>query len=519
MKKNIVAIFSGLVLFSACSKKLDLTPISTVSDASYWKTADKADAFLTGIHSRFRADNGNFVFLGEMRSDIFGLEPGASGSFTSEATQGLEVMWLQKLDVGNAGVNNFGGFYFNINQLNLLISKLNTTNLVTAANKSYYLGQAYGMRAFYYFQLLRSWGRVVVQTEPVSSIDIANLAKPASSEADVTRLIKEDIDNSNSNFANNYSFTPASMPAASNRKVLWSKSATQMLKAEVYLWTSYRGGGAADAGVAKAALSDIQTNVPSLTLLPNFSDVFANKGNNEIIFASRYQQNEATMGFVPTSFVPQTGFIANFYDSAQNRKMNDPLKDNWGGLLRSPVRVATFRMYDDRDSRKWATIQPGYTLAGGVYKIAGTFVRKYFGENVAGTRQYTNDFPIYRYADLLLLLAEAKLILGENPAAEINQVRARGFGSNYNALTIGYPNQAIDADPKEAILQERLYEFIFEGKRWYDLRRMGETYLFKHIPLSLFVNTDPAGRLLWPIDRNSLTNNRALEQNPGYARF
>lgn len=519
MKKNIVIISASIVLLISCSKKLDLTPISTVSDASYWKTSDQVDAFVTGIHSRFRTDNGNFLFLGEMRSDIFGLEPGASGSFTTEATQGLEVMWLQKLDVGSAGVSNFGGFYFNINQLNLLISKLTTTDLVSQANKSYYLGQAYGMRAFYYFQLLRSWGKVVIQTEPVSSIDIANLAKPASTEADVIKLIKDDVDNSNNNFGNNYSFTPASMSAASNRKALWSKAATQMLKAEVYLWTSYRGGGAADATTAKTALTDIQSNIPSLALLPSFSDVFAIKGNNEIIFASRYQQSEATMAWVPGSFVPQTGLIANFYDSAQNRRMNDPLKDNWGGLLRAPVRVAIFRQYDDRDSRKWATIQPGYTFAGGVYKIAGSFVRKYFGENVAGSRQYTNDFPIYRYADLLLLLAEAKVILGQSPATEINLVRARAFGAGYNAATLGYPNQTVDADPKEAILQERLFEFIFEGKRWYDLRRMGDNYVFNHVPLALFVNTNPAGRLLWPVDRNSLTNNRALEQNPGYSPF
>lgn len=519
MKRNIIIALAGLLLFSSCSKKLDLTPVSSVSDASYWKTPDQVDAFVTGIHARFRNDNGNFLFLGEMRSDIFGLEPGASGSFTTEATQGLEVMWLQKLDVGTPGVSNFGGFYFNINQLNLLISKLNSIDFVSPANKSFYLGQAYGMRAFYYFQLLRSWGGVVIQTEPVASFDISNLAKPASSEEDVMKLIKSDIDNSNNSFSSNYSFTPASMPAASNRKALWSKAATQMLKAEVYLWTSHRGRGTTDATTAKTALTDIQTNVSSLSLLPNFTDVFSIKGNNEIIFASRYQQNEATMQWVPTSFVPQTGLIANFYDSAQNRKMNDPLKDNWGGLLRAPVRVATFRMYNDRDSRKWATIQPGYTLNGGAYQIAGTFVKKYFGENVAGARQYTNDFPIYRYADLLLLLAEAKVILGESPAEEINLVRARGFGAGYDAATLGYPNQTVDADPMEAILQERLFEFIFEGKRWYDLRRMGDNYVFNHVPLSLFVNTDPAGRLLWPIDRNSLTNNRSLVQNPGYSQF
>ncbi len=116
---------------------------------------------------------------------------------------------------------------------------------------------------------------------------------------------------------------------------------------------------------------------------------------------------------------------------------------------------------------------------------------------------------------MLLLLAEAKIILGESPATELNLVRQRAYGANYITSVHGFPNQPIDADPKEAILQERFYEFIFEGKRWYDLRRMGDNYVYKYttiLPSESF-------KLLWPVDRGTLTNNRALEQNPGYLRF
>jgi hypothetical protein len=510
MKKNLIFILSGawlITTFGACSKQLDLAPVSSITDANFWQTPEQVDAFVTGVHSAFRNNTNQFLYLGEMRADIYGTDPGSSSTFTGEATQGVERLWNNNLDVDNPGVSNFGNFYYNINQINLLISKLNTINVVTDANKNYYLGTAYGMRAFYYFQMYRSWGKVIIQTEPTATIDISNLAKAASNEADVMKLIKDDIDKSVTSFGSNYSFR--------NKKAFWSKAATLMLKAEVNLWTSYRGGGAADATTAKTALTDIQTNAAGLSLLPSFGNVFAsnNKGNSEIIFAIRNKLDEAQLPFAGT-FSPQTGLIANFYDSVGKRKFN-VTTDNWSGLLRAPVKIATFRKFNDNDSRKWATIQPAYNLVGGNYVIAGAFVSKYQGEQAPAGRQYTNDFPIYRYADLLLLLAEAKIILGESPATEINLVRQRAYGATYSAATLGFPNQSIDANPKEAILQERFFEFVFEGKRWYDLRRMGDNFVYKYttiLPSESF-------KLLWPIDRSTLTNNRALEQNPGYPKF
>lgn len=495
------------VISSSCTKDLDLAPISSISDTNYWKTADQYDAFVSGIQARFRSHNSSFQALGELRSDIFGTEPGNASTFTGEATQGLERMWLQTLDLDNTGVSNFGGFYSNIVQINLLIDKLNTSTVVTQANKDYYYGMAYGMRAYYYFHLLRSWGKVVIQTDPILSINIADLAKAASSEEEVMALIKADVEKSISSFGTNYTFR--------NTKSFWSKSATLMLKAEVSLWNSYRGGGQTDATTALNVLKDIQTNVPSLALLPSYSTVFtaSNKGNNEIIFSVRYLLNEATMGFA-SNFIPQSGLISNFYDLNGSRQFN-VTTDNWGGILRTPVKTSTYNKFNDLDSRKLASIQPAFLKNGNAFALTGAFTNKFQGEQNAGSRSITNDYPIYRYADLLLMIAEAKVILGQSPADEINLVRKRAFGAKYDEKTLGFPNQSIDTKPAEAILNERLFEFVFEGKRWYDLRRFGNSYVFANTTLL----SSEAYKVLWPIDRNSLTNNRSLKQTDGYPAF
>ena len=510
MKKITLYLLGGLMLISgieACSEKLDLSPISSISDANYWQTPEQFDAFVSGIHARLRTATTQFVYLGEMRADIFGTDPGSSSAFTGEATQGVENLWNNTLGIDAAGVTNFGGFYTNINQLNLLINKLNTTNIVTAANKNYYLGIAHGLRAYYYFHLYRSWGDVVIETEPTYAIDVSNLAKAASPAAEVLALIKDDIEKSLTSYGTDYTFK--------NTKSYWSKSATQMLKAEVFLWTSSKGGGNADAAVAKAALTDIQTNVATLSLQSSYATLFAynNRGGNEIIFSLRNLVNESSQPF-STTFFPQTGLLQNFHDSTDARQFNSTT-DNWGGLLRAPVKIAAYRKFSDLDSRKRVSIQAAYNKTGSVYTIAGAFVNKYQGEQVAGSRSFTNDFPIYRYADLLLMLAEAKNILGESPADEINRVRARAFGSNYDIAVHGFPNQAIDADPKKAILEERLFEFVFEGKRWYDLRRAGDAEVYANTTIP----SSESFKLLWPIDRSTLTNNRALEQTPGYPKF
>ncbi len=495
-----------LMFFSGCEVfNLNVTPSSSITDANFWKNKGQVESFMAGIHGRFRTHSFNLFQLGSLRADEFGDEP-----FGGESTGGLGVLFNNTLNAQNTGIVGFADFYTNINQINLFIFKLQTADFIEGREMRYLLGQAYGLRAFYYFQLLKSWGNVVIHRKPSIAFELNDLSKEASGEDEVIALIKSDIDQSEMHFSDDYSFKNSS-------RTLWSKSATLTLKSEVYLWSSKQmGGGRADAGIAKSALTELQNMVPELGLLSNFSDVFKyeNKNNKEIVFAIHNGLNEYTTlgGLSLETMLPQITYIGLYHDSLENRpiRKETDLVQVTGGGMTTAVKVATFRRFDDQDSRKHISIQGVYKKDNTEYTIAGCYLKKYKGTFFGGARAFVDDFPIYRYSDVLLLLAEAKIVLGENPANEINLVRARAYGTKYVPEIHSFPNKTGDSNTEEALLNERLFEFLGEGKRWYDLRRFGKKYVFK------YTTAKEDYQLYWPIDIGSLTRNRSLKQTPGY---
>jgi hypothetical protein len=510
MKKVYIILILSYLAIAGC-KDILIEPLSSSTDANFWKTKDEFVAFRNGIHGALRTDVPKLWDFGSIRSDEFDRN-GFGGLSVYDHTRAMEGT----LNPDFPYILSFGGLYTNINQINLFISKVSSSDVLVKKDKDFFLGQAYGLRAFYYYYLLRSYGDVVLHKDPTTSFDINQLAKPASKATEVMAFIKQDIESSLTSFATDYTLGTVD-------KSYWSKAATLMLKGDVFLWSAKQmGGGNADAAIAKAALTDIQTNIPKLKLQPNFKDVFSltNKNNDEIILGVRYQQNECI--FFTNSPTPVDANwwhrvlprqqAEQYYDSLATRKINAATDyvGNEQGTFSITIRNSTFWRFSNLDSRKAASIKGAYRLVGTQYQLYGAYVSKYPYEIISGQRYLLSDFPIYRYADLLLMLAEAKSMLGENPATEINLVRQRAYGTNFNAALHAFPNKAGDSDVNEALLNERLFEFVAEGKRWFDLRRFGKNYVFK------YTTSKQDFQLLWPIDKIALTNNRALAQNPGY---
>lgn len=507
MKKKLytVAAFAfSLLTFTGC---LDVEPVSDLTDQNMWQSEGTFEAFVVGVHNELRNDSWNMFCLGELRSDIYSTVSSAPlGSIASKS----ERYANNTLDEANPGMSNYAGLYKNINQINLFIHKALASEVLEGTKRDYYLGEMYGMRAFYYFHLLRSWNNVVWNDQPSLGFAVGNLDRPVTDAAQIMKNIKQDIESSLEKFGNDYSFFKGS-------KNYWSQAATLMLKAEVYLWSSRQmGGGEADARTALQALEAIRSNVPSLELEKNYKDVFAyaNKCNKEIIFAVHYSEskdeNQMFADNYRLNYCPDKGTLGNWYDKETGGKF-DTTKDNFNGVGYYPLNDKLCEVFVENDTRGKATIKPFYSEN---WEYVGIIAYKYQGITLEGesVRKMCDDYPIYRYADLLLMIAEAKSLTGGDPTEEINAIRKRAYDKQYNEATLGYPNQPIDADVHEAILQERFCEFVLEGKRWYDLRRFGNDYVFKYTT----ANSQYPKRLIWPIDRDTMVKNPAIHQTDGY---
>ena len=304
-----------------------------------------------------------------------------------------------------------------------------------------------------------------------------------------------------------------------------------MLKSEVYLWSAkVKIDGAApsnttaDLATARAAVEDALTKC---TKQNNFADVFkySNKGNSEIILALRYQVGEATNSFnqfVYAQTDPMASFVtvggAPLTSDQAGASASDPLKiAGSGSIIRYEYKYNLFAQYDTAtDLRARATFYDFYKSPIASNKFVN--LRKFLGTMDGTNRSFADDFPVYRWADAMLILAEIKNKQGQDPSAEINAVRQRGYGANAAPTFV---NGSFE-DNELAIFVERSKELTAEGTRWYDLRRMqsanGDPLAFRtDLPMVGVLNkSTDAHKLLWPIDKGTMAADPTVEQNPGY---
>jgi hypothetical protein len=512
IKYLLLAIVFAITAFS-CQKTLELAPEDYFGDGNFWQNESQVTNFMVGIHKQLRDNQFMFLRLGEMRG-------GGYSNVDRQSTSLNELPIIeQRIDENSTGVSSWGGFYGPILQLNLFIQKVEAVTFLSETKKNYLLGQAYGLRAYYYFHLLRTYGGVPLRVEPEvlnGNTDPVLLRKARATEAETLAQIKADASKSITLFG-----TQAS-PA---EKSQWSPKASLMLKGEVCLWSAKVYGTTADLTEAKTALNSVTGN----TLQPSFANAFAfgQKNNNEIIFAIRYLVGEAEMSGISQYLYSTFNFDNLHYkDSlASGPLLVDPLviaaTNAMQIIQRYGYTFELFKSYSVADKRRDATFYDFYKVTKGtpnVVTVRNTALVKFLGTISANKRYFTDDWPVYREADRLLMLAEIVNAEGGDPSGYIKQIRDRAFAPAADPT----PFVSTTKDKNElAILSERMKEFVHEGKAWYDLRRMkfgSDPLVFKSTSHNFGV-LDKALKshmILWPIDKAIWTNDPLVNQTPGY---
>lgn len=520
MLKLKYIVYAALFMLTAasCKKSLDLAPVDYYGDGNFWKNEAQVSNFMVGLHKQFRDNQFTFIRLGEMRG----------GGFSNVDRQNTSLNELtiinQAIEETSAGVGSWAGLYGPILQLNLFIQKVEPLDFIAASRKNYLLGQAYAMRAYYYFHLLRTYGGVPLRLEAEvlnGTTDPVALRKARAPEAEVLAAVKADVNKAVELFGTG---------AVSADKSQWNPAAALMLKGEVFLWSAKVYNNTADLAEAKTALNSIT----GTALQPAFADVFAynKKNNSEIILAIRYRIGEAEMGNYAT-FLYSTFNFDNLHvkdSTTLGPTLVDPLQIAQTNSMQIIQRYAytfeLFQSYDVADTRRNATFYDYYkTSATGTPPVIRPTIRntalvKFLGTIDANKRYFADDWVVYREADRLLMLAEIVNAEGGDPTQYIKEVRDRAFGGAAND-----PSPFVNGTRDEnelAIFAERSKEFVYEGKRWYDLRRMkygNEPLVFisPNHPYGVLDKATQGYKILWPIEAAIWTNDPLVDQTPGYA--
>ena len=501
MKKYIYILFISLVFHSCSDEPLDLSPQTVVLAEDFYITEQDFQQANIGLYVPLRslygsgmADNGAWI-MGEMRSD------NTTFSYNASNRGYIDKEYYDLLvddSNGTAIANKYNNDYIIIERANQILSRIDHAE-INQTLKDWYKGQALFLRAFAYFDLVQYFGDVPLVTVSATSYEEAYLARTPKSE--VYDQIIIDAQNAASLLS----------PPSVNTRGYVAKGAAYTLLGNVYIvlkqWEK-----------AEEAL----LNVKGYNLLFNYAAIFDpdNKNNAESIFEVQYNDDpsaEVASSFA-YNFLPilyNLGVISGFPLGASN---------NYGGW-NTPT-PDLIQSYENGDKRLQASI--GFYTGGGY--VNRPYIKKYcHGSYVAPNTN--DDFPVYRYAEVLLFLAEAINEQGGRSTEALyylNQVHAHDR-TGLEALQITDQDQL-----RDAIFKERQIELAFENKRWLDLVRSGkaievlntqgvkikanpEAYYYPGAvePVSASYHLTE-NRLIFPIPQREIRLNPNMVQNPGY---
>lgn len=482
--------FLPLALLSCVS--LDEDPASNQVSQQFYSDEEDAVAAVNAIYEMLHTKdsylpmslyNGLIQIATEMAADDYVAGPRARNAH-------VRAIAALTYDASNNRVDEiWRESYMCINRANIAVDRIAAmkSDKISDQMRKRLTGEAKFLRALMYFNLVRWFGDVPLVLHETTELTDEALQVEKSPAEEVYRQIISDLKDAES------LPKPSEYAAADAGRA--TCGAASSLLALVYLTHQ-------DWQLAADKSGEVMGS-GMYALFPNFADVFDAKTKNgqEHIFSVQYQGNANYVGnhLANLSAAYDVPGVNGDFAHAMNLK---------SGLYGS------FRPEDKRLPVTFVTSMVSPT-DGKTYQLSEPHFYKYYDPSVAGDQyESSRNFPVMRYAEVLLIRAEAlNEVSGPTDAAyaAIDAVRRRAGIPLLKDIAPGMTQSQF----RDSVFQERRREFVYEHKRWFDLSRRGADYYVQTLHAAGKMNAQPK-HIHFPIPQRELDLNKKLKQNPDW---
>jgi len=495
--KNNIGLVIILSLFMGCSDVVDFDPHDEyqVTEVDYLQTESDYQTMVVSCYTPTQWLNGVIV-LGDMASD----NSVSGGENASDAISLQQVDDYQILPNNTTIEDLWKSAYEGVNRTNYLIDYKDVNllgNVVDFEGKEALYGEVHFLRAFYYFNLVKMFGDVVLFTDhKLGLTDFGTLQR--SPKADVYAQMEVDL-----------LLAIDALPTAQSQEGRITKYAAQALLGKVYLYQEK----------FDEAIPVLQNVVDGpFSLVPNMDDIFLPEGENgtESVYEVQYSNGQPYYNWGGQTRGQGNYAVQQCGVRGLNGTAAMPYNSGWSTNLPTQDLAAAYEEGDQRkeattfDVEAYANNNPSLNVTYQVapYKNTGLYNKKYLPRKGQTSGQvelnYDNNQRTIRYSEVLLMAAEANLrgTSGSQGLAQtyLDMVRDRAFGDQDHRVTATV----------QSVWDERRLELGMEGDRFFDLVRTGQA---NSVLSSLGYNSATNG--LFPIPQREIDISR-LSQNEGY---
>lgn len=489
MKKYCFTLLAISMLFgTSCKKFLTEDPKNVVAETNFYKTENDAIAAINAIYGYLNSTSTGST-AGVYHSTFWVIAGCASDEMNNQSVFSPDIDQISKFSEGpvnNALQETWTMHYKAITLCNIAIARIPLIDMDPVLRERL-TNEAHFLRGLMYFDMVRMFSNI-----PLVLQEVEPLLPTPSSPAEIYDQIILDLTAAEG--------LPDSYPPGDGRGRA-TKGAAKAILAKVYL-TLNRWQDA-----STKSMEVIQSG--QYELWDDFAQVFklSSRGGKEAIFS---------VGF------GDGGGAISFWEAGQfNVRLLPPQLSVEGVKNSQGWQTPTQNLYDTYDvldrRREVTFITQIHNPDGSVTTIS-PYIQKYWDREAEPTgNESSNDYPVIRYADVLLMYAEAQNELGNTPEAlnyiNIIRKRARFDGTIYRTTTPDYIGLS-QQDCRTAIIKERRMEFVAEGQRWFDLVRTHT--LEKLVPIAKPGIVPQDKNYLFPIPQREIDLNTNLKQNPGF---